>query len=285
LRSYYTKQQSLPPLAYRIRWCQQAILAFKYIHSLYIVHSDISPRNVLLSSTMDIKVCDFGFSRIIGQDFLGWEEISYSRPRPLSSGVDFKNDYFAIGCLLYEILEGTAPYAGMDINSIDRRYAAGIFPIMDNDSMHGYAPIIRKCWQEEYQSMDEMVDDLPLSTELAITAFKRSMSMTIAPASTRRLNSGVCDDSDIRSSVSISSRHTTYRRAKSTGGLHAAATATGISYQVLESIHNKSKLSSGVRKTISRVANFFSWTMDEASSKLAEENEATEDATHLGESP
>ncbi|PSN49780.1 Serine/threonine-protein kinase D1 [Blattella germanica] len=48
----------------------QILIALKHLHSENIVHCDLKPENVLLSSDSDfpqVKLCDFGFARIIGE--------------------------------------------------------------------------------------------------------------------------------------------------------------------------------------------------------------------------
>ena len=48
----------------------QILVALKHLHSENIVHCDLKPENVLLSSDSDfpqVKLCDFGFARIIGE--------------------------------------------------------------------------------------------------------------------------------------------------------------------------------------------------------------------------
>lgn len=41
----------------------QILRGLKYMHSAGILHRDLKPRNILVNSNCDIKICDFGLSR------------------------------------------------------------------------------------------------------------------------------------------------------------------------------------------------------------------------------
>jgi serine/threonine protein kinase len=195
LRSYYESRSSLPELERRLRWCQQSVTAFKYLHSKYIVHGDISPRNILLSTSMDIKVCDFGFSSIEGQPLTGFGETRYRRFRPLTEEeTSFMDDIFAIGCLLYEILTGTRPYADLHSADIEERYQASNFPSIDGIELHGFAPVIQKCWNECYRNIFDLEKDLPVFEERMYTLSDSpklaAVQINTNPSSSCRLRSG-----------------------------------------------------------------------------------------------
>jgi serine/threonine protein kinase len=163
LRHYYESCPSIPDLHHRLRWSQQSISAFKYLHSKYIIHGDISARNILLSSSMSIKVCDFGFSRIAGQALMGLGETRYCRFRPLTENdTMFMDDLFAIGSLLYEILTGNRPYANLDSVDVEARYKSRDFPETDDIQLYGHALVIRNCWNEYYRDIRHLEQDLPV---------------------------------------------------------------------------------------------------------------------------
>lgn len=39
------------------------LLAIYYVHSTGIIHRDLKPSNVLLNTTCEVKICDFGLAR------------------------------------------------------------------------------------------------------------------------------------------------------------------------------------------------------------------------------
>jgi mitogen-activated protein kinase 1/3/mitogen-activated protein kinase 6 len=41
----------------------QLLRGMKFLHSAHILHRDLKPRNLLVNSNCDLKVCDFGLAR------------------------------------------------------------------------------------------------------------------------------------------------------------------------------------------------------------------------------
>ncbi len=93
--------------------------ALSYAHSQGVVHRDIKPENVLLS-TGEAVVADFGIARAVteaGEGRLTETGISIGTPAYMSpeqaSGderIDARTDIYALGCVLYEMLGGDAPF-------------------------------------------------------------------------------------------------------------------------------------------------------------------------------
>ncbi len=86
---------------------------------LNVVHRDVSPQNILLSSNGHVRLADFGVAKAQGQLHRPTEtgevkgKLSYMAPEQLTSkNVDRRVDIFALGCVLYESTVGRRPFQG-----------------------------------------------------------------------------------------------------------------------------------------------------------------------------
>lgn len=47
----------------------QILRGLKYIHSANVLHRDLKPSNLLISEDCELKICDFGLSRVVDRDY------------------------------------------------------------------------------------------------------------------------------------------------------------------------------------------------------------------------
>ncbi|QDH16313.1 serine/threonine-protein kinase [Swingsia samuiensis] len=95
----------------------QALNALNYAHSLGIVHRDVKPPNILLTTESKLKITDFGISRLSSTEqtmtplLIGTP--SYMSPEQCMGGeLDGRSDLFSLGCVMYEMLAGRKPFTG-----------------------------------------------------------------------------------------------------------------------------------------------------------------------------
>lgn len=92
----------------------QVLLGLKYLHEeAMTMHRDLKPENVLLNEVGDLKLSDFGLAKIgLTEAFSICGTRQYFAPEQLrETGYDKKVDFWAYGCLLYELLVGKPPFA------------------------------------------------------------------------------------------------------------------------------------------------------------------------------
>ena len=129
LRHRLQSQQPLP-VADALRLTREAAEALAYAHARGVVHRDIKPENILLSDGHAL-VTDFGIARAL--DPAGGERLTsiglvvgtpaYMSPEQAAGepNVDGRSDIYSLGCVLYEMLVGEAPFSGSSVQAIISR--------------------------------------------------------------------------------------------------------------------------------------------------------------------
>ncbi|XP_074641297.1 serine/threonine-protein kinase D3-like isoform X1 [Tubulanus polymorphus] len=113
----------------------QILVALKHLHSKSIVHCDLKPENVLLSTETafpQVKLCDFGFARIIGEKSFRRSVVgtpAYLAPEVLKNkGYNRSLDMWSVGVIIYVSLSGTFPFNEDEEISDQIQNAAFMYP-------------------------------------------------------------------------------------------------------------------------------------------------------------
>ncbi len=117
------RTKGLPPDEFVADIALQGARALDAAHAAGIVHRDVKPGNLLLAPDGTLKMTDFGIAQATGIDgstgpvllgtagYVSPEQVRGERATPAS-------DWYAFGCVLYELLEGTPPFVGTDVMNV-----------------------------------------------------------------------------------------------------------------------------------------------------------------------
>jgi serine/threonine protein kinase len=98
---------------------RQTALGLDCAHEQGIVHCDIKPSNLLVCSTGQVKVLDLGLAAFRtgrgkgeprGDSIVGTADYMAPEQWSPSAQVDIRTDIYGLGCTLYKLLVGEAPY-------------------------------------------------------------------------------------------------------------------------------------------------------------------------------
>ena len=123
LRSILKEKGRLDPNLALAIFCQ-IIAAVKFAHELGVIHGDLKPANIMVSSFGQSKVLNFAIAPILGDlDIVpqGIGSAPYMAPERITRGpVDNRSDIYSLGALLYECIVGRVPFIGNTQEEIQR---------------------------------------------------------------------------------------------------------------------------------------------------------------------
>ena len=140
-------------------------------HNKEIIHRDIKPQNIMISTEGKVKVTDFGIARAassntISADVMG--SVHYASPEQARNGfVDARSDLYSLGIVMYEMITGRVPFDG------DTTVAVAIQHLQEeivppstyaSNIPVSFEQIIMKCTlknpDRRYQTIAELLADL-----------------------------------------------------------------------------------------------------------------------------
>ena len=96
-------------------------------HAKGVLHRDFKPANIMIDSHGEVRIMDFGLAAIADQ--LDASDArsgtpAYMAPEQLAgTGATRQSDLYALGLVLYELFTGKPPFAGKDLQDLQRQRA------------------------------------------------------------------------------------------------------------------------------------------------------------------
>jgi serine/threonine-protein kinase len=148
-------------------------------HRVEVVHRDLKPANIFVDDRMTVKLCDFGAAKILdlSDDDLTRAGMTLGTPAYMSpehitaKPLDGRADLYALGCVMFEMLSGKAPYRG-DIRAVLNQHLQADVPAAESPDAALPAALVRvvkkamaKDRRQRHATADAMIADLDFVAE------------------------------------------------------------------------------------------------------------------------
>ncbi len=158
----------------------QVAYALCHLHTHGVIHRDLKPENILITESGDIKVIDFGISRLKEEvpnaDFkrktIGTPVYMSPEQKENPSNVNYNSDIFSLGIITYELLMGRLSHGIIQPSLLPKHLKIIIEKAIEKDPKKRYEDIVdfitdiseylktHEEEQEEAQQADEIMDSL-----------------------------------------------------------------------------------------------------------------------------
>ena len=183
------------PVELVFRYLLQTLHALRAAHAQRVYHRGLKPEQLLIDGYGNVKVSDFGFSKIVERDhavirqiYVGMGNVAYMAPElytdPLMAGP--QGDIYALGIIFYELLTRKLPGRRSPMPSqINPSMPKGVDDIFDK--------MTRDSKTERYATVDDILEDIDKLEGLEMLLGGGAVLVSESPLSGIRFRDGAED--------------------------------------------------------------------------------------------
>lgn len=177
-------QMERPEFNTRLKIALRITQAIAEIHNAQIIHKQITPDNILINSeSHSVWIIDFSLSTRLKREHPSFQatlnnkqNLAYIAPEQtgrINRVIDYRSDYYALGCTLYELFTGKKPFPYNNSPELIHSHLARqpVEPYIQNADLpeplsHIIMKLLEKDAAQRYQSSFGLYHDLNMCSEL-----------------------------------------------------------------------------------------------------------------------
>jgi len=199
-------------------WMAQAAEGLRAAHKQGIIHRDIKPGNMMVSSSGALKLVDFGLAKVMFDDnYRTVEGTVLGTPKYMSPEqgqgrqLDFKSDIYSLGATFYHILTGRPPFeADSSVQVLFKHATAQLVPMrsivpsipIEWDNV--IARCMRKDPNDRYEHYEDLIGDL---RTLRLQTMAQEQGPVLAADGTNAVSQAMRSTNSVPSVPSLPSLH------------------------------------------------------------------------------
>ena len=122
------------PVADAIYYTIETAKALEYAHRLGIIHQDVKPDNIMVTTVNQVKLADLGISKVYDANNDAVDNEVMGSPHFMSpeqaqgKKVDGRSDIYSLGVALFQMLAADTPFSGVSIQEILKKHVSAPTP-------------------------------------------------------------------------------------------------------------------------------------------------------------